>query len=259
MSVGESIPLELDLTYSDGSTAPAYIPASAPANFQSSDTTKLTVNSAGEMQAVAPGQVTVTASYGGYSAQDTVTIGAAGLGPQISSPSTANGTVGTAFNYQITATNSPTGFNATNLPSGLSVDSSGLISGTPTMPGTYSVTTTASNATLYSDTNTLTLTIADPFSGSSLGSGWYYSSWFGTYNTSYYPWIYRTDLGFIYVTASNGDTYLYVDNGSSPMGWLYTNATVYPNVYSFTKGSWLYFSSGSTSFYNYTTQAWETY
>jgi len=40
--------------------------------------------------------------------------------------------VGTAFNYQIVGTNSPTSYNATNLPAGLTVNTStGQITGTP--------------------------------------------------------------------------------------------------------------------------------
>ena len=50
--------------------------------------------------------------------------------PVITSAGSANGTVGTAFSYQITGTNSPTSFNATGLPGGLSVSTStGLILG----------------------------------------------------------------------------------------------------------------------------------
>src|SRR5207253_8305531 len=67
--------------------------------------------------------------------------------PVITSPATATGQVGVAFSYQITATNNPTSFNATGLPAGLSVNTStGLISGTPTTAGTYSVTISATNA-----------------------------------------------------------------------------------------------------------------
>jgi IPT/TIG domain/Putative Ig domain len=67
--------------------------------------------------------------------------------PVITSSGTAGGTVGTAFSYQITATNSPTSFGASGLPTGLTVDTvSGLISGTPTAAGTSSVTLSATNS-----------------------------------------------------------------------------------------------------------------
>src|SRR5439155_26269536 len=77
---------------------------------------------------------------------------------------------GVAFSYQITATNNPTSYNATGLPPGLSVNTStGLISGTPTTAGTYSVTISATNAgSTGSATLTLTIKPAPPVITSSL-------------------------------------------------------------------------------------------
>ena len=50
------------------------------------------------------------------------------------------GQAGFAFTYQITATHTPTSYNAVNLPVGLTVNtSSGLICGTPTSVGTFTV------------------------------------------------------------------------------------------------------------------------
>jgi len=67
--------------------------------------------------------------------------------PVISSSLTDTGTVGTAFNYQITASGSPTSFGATGLPTGLSLNSSsGAITGTPTGAGTSNVTISATNS-----------------------------------------------------------------------------------------------------------------
>lgn len=67
--------------------------------------------------------------------------------PVISSSLTATGTVATAFNYQITASGSPTSFGATGLPTGLSLNSSsGAITGTPTGAGTSNVTISATNS-----------------------------------------------------------------------------------------------------------------
>src|SRR5947208_8716138 len=82
--------------------------------------------------------------------------------PVITSPLTATGQVGVAFSYQITATNSPTSFNATGLPAGLTVNTTnGLISGTPTTAGTYSVTISETNGSGTGNA-TLTLTIKPP-------------------------------------------------------------------------------------------------
>src|SRR5207248_332971 len=68
--------------------------------------------------------------------------------PAITSPLTSQGTVGDFYSYPITATQSPTSFNAVGLPVGLSVDTlSGVISGTPTgTPGTFTVTISATNS-----------------------------------------------------------------------------------------------------------------
>ncbi len=78
--------------------------------------------------------------------------------PVITSGSSAAGNVGGAFSYQITASNSPTSYNAAGLPAGLSVNTStGVISGAPTTTGTSGVTISASNAV---GTGSATLTIA---------------------------------------------------------------------------------------------------
>jgi hypothetical protein len=73
--------------------------------------------------------------------------GATNSAPVITSPLSAQGTVGSAFSYQITASNNPTSYNATPLPPGLSVNTAtGLISGTPTAAGTTNVTISGTNS-----------------------------------------------------------------------------------------------------------------
>jgi hypothetical protein len=81
--------------------------------------------------------------------------------PVITSAGTANGIVGQAFSYQITATNTPTSFAATGLPTGLSLNgTTGLLSGTPTTAGTTTITLTATNAGGTSNPASLTLTVS---------------------------------------------------------------------------------------------------
>jgi hypothetical protein len=95
-----------------------------------------------------------------------ITISAAGSGgantaPVLTSAYAASGTVGTAFYFQITATNSPTSFSALGLPAGLSLNSTtGLISGTPTTAGSPHVQVKASNAAGTSTSATLIITIS---------------------------------------------------------------------------------------------------
>jgi len=102
--------------------------------------------------------VTASNSFGGTSTNVTFAIGPL-LAPVITSATNTNGTVGQVFSYQITASNSPTSFSASNLPAGLSSTSNGLISGIPTTEGTNTVALYASNAAGVGTKN-LTLGIA---------------------------------------------------------------------------------------------------
>jgi len=66
---------------------------------------------------------------------------------------------GDSFNYQITANNTPQSYEASGLPPGLSLDSSsGLISGTPTLAGTYMVAIVA-HGTPKDASGTLRITV----------------------------------------------------------------------------------------------------
>src|SRR5712691_10378578 len=98
---------------------------------------------------------TVRATQFGYSLWEfSVFAGTGGGGGNtvtVTNPGSQTSTVGTAVSKQISATDSASGptltFSATGLPAGLSISSSGLITGTPTTAGSSSVTVTATDTT----------------------------------------------------------------------------------------------------------------
>jgi hypothetical protein len=88
---------------------------------------------------------------------------AIGAGPAvITSATTASATVNVPFTYQMTATNSPIGYVAVNVPAGLTINTSnGQISGTPTAAGSVAIDLSAINsAGALGPTTVLQLTIA---------------------------------------------------------------------------------------------------
>ena len=98
---------------------------------------------------------TVTTEEGG-----TLTGSITNAPPKITTTSLSEGTVNTAYNQPLAADNNPTSWSVTNgtLPDGLTLNSDGTISGTPTAAGTYSFTVTATND-YGSDSKEFTLTI----------------------------------------------------------------------------------------------------
>jgi len=90
--------------------------------------------------------------------------------PVITSATTVTGTLGTAFSYKITASNSPTSYNATGLPSWASIDTNtGAITGISDAIGSTSVTISASNGS-GTGSATLTITIGTPPSITSIAN-----------------------------------------------------------------------------------------
>ena len=115
----------------------------------------------GTPTAVITTSTTITATNAGGTGTGTVTITINAAKPVITS-NTANGTVGAAFSYTISATNNPTSYTATPLPAGLAFNTStGVISGTPTAVATTTVNITATNVT-GTGTGTVTITIVNP-------------------------------------------------------------------------------------------------
>ncbi len=103
--------------------------------------------------------ITLSAKNAGGTGTATLTLTILPTAPVISSAATASGTVGSAFTYQITASNNPTNYSATGLPAGLNLNpATGQITGTPAEAGTFTITLSAKNAG-GTGTATLTLTI----------------------------------------------------------------------------------------------------
>lgn len=103
---------------------------------------------------------TQTSAVPSFRIDDVKLVGDLPVGfPLITSSLNVSNPINTAFNYNITTSNPATSFTASGLPAGLTINTStGLISGTPTIPGNYNVTISASNGT-YTDTRTLKLKI----------------------------------------------------------------------------------------------------
>lgn len=79
--------------------------------------------------------------------------------PEITSAGTATAVKQQVFNYLTTASALPTSFSAEELPKGLTIDEkTGLISGIPQVPGTYTVTVKATN-TAGTANQSVTLTV----------------------------------------------------------------------------------------------------
>ena len=107
---------------------------------------------------------------GRTAAQQTLTFTAVGAATEtvsVNSPGAQAGTVGTAVSLQIGGTDSygkTLTYSASGLPAGLSINASGLISGTPTTAGTSSATITATSGTA-SGSSTFGWTVNAAFNG----------------------------------------------------------------------------------------------
>ncbi len=99
------------------------------------------------------------------------TAGTPSGGVTANNPGSQNGVVGTAAKLQLSASGGSGGYTwtATGLPAGLSISSGGLISGTPTTAGTYSVTATAKDSSGATGSTTFSWTIAPTGGGTCSG------------------------------------------------------------------------------------------
>ncbi len=115
----------------------------------------LSVNSvlgtiSGTPTAVTVSPVSIVLKASNVTGEDTRTITLTVLAPSpvITSAASASGRVNTPFTFAVVATNTPSSYAATGLPPGLVIDgTTGAITGTPTVAGTYSAQLTATNTT----------------------------------------------------------------------------------------------------------------
>ena len=109
-----------------------------------------------------------TGAAGSASFSWTVSPSSSGNTVTVTNPGSQTSTVGTAVSLQISGSDSASGqtltYSATGLPAGLSISSSGLISGTPTTAATSSVTVTATDTTGAKGSTSFSWTV-NPASG----------------------------------------------------------------------------------------------
>lgn len=130
----------------------------------------------------------------------------------------------------------------------------GSVSGYATPASQTVIVSAGTNTTL---TGTYTQQSAGPWqSASNLGSGWEWLSWFGSFCTSYSPWIYHSTLGWLYPYGTSANSIWFYDPQMKAFWW--TSATAYPYVYR-SDGVWLFYEIGSSprKFYNFKTSSWE--
>jgi hypothetical protein len=87
------------------------------------------------------------------------------VAPTITSGTPTDATAGTPYSFPVTATGNPapTYSDGGTLPPGLTINpDTGVISGTPTTPGTTTVTITVDNGTAPPDTETYVVTVRAP-------------------------------------------------------------------------------------------------
>jgi hypothetical protein len=151
-TVGTPVSLQIQATDSSPGQTLTYGATGLPAGLSVSTTSGLIT---GTPTTAANYSVTITATDStGASGSATFSwdiSAATGNTVTVTNPGTQTGTVGTPVSLQISATDSASGqtltFSATGLPAGLSISSSGLITGTPSTAADSSVTVTATDTT----------------------------------------------------------------------------------------------------------------
>ncbi|WP_330347218.1 M4 family metallopeptidase [Streptomyces sp. NBC_00582] len=110
-------------------------------------------------------------AFAGINVGSHITVPSTGV--TVTNPGSQSTTVGTAVSLQVSASSTNSGtltYAASGLPTGLSISSTGLISGTPTTAGTYSTTVTVTDSTGATGTASFTWTVSSSGGGGSCTS-----------------------------------------------------------------------------------------
>ena len=103
---------------------------------------------------------------------------------------------------------------------------------------------------------------ANPFSPSlgilgsavPIGGTWRHLDWFGTFESGNYPWIYHTDLGWIYPVEDVDEVlWLWLPD----VGWGWASSQVFPYIYDSTGKTWLYLDAATGNLYRHNSGNWE--
>jgi chitinase len=153
----------------------------------------------------------------------------------VSSPGNQTGTVGTAASLKVSGTDSASGqtltFSATGLPAGLSISSSGLISGTPTTAATSNVTVTATDTTGAKGSASFTWTVSSTAPPpSSLVNG-------GFETGSLSPWVCQAGDTVVTAPVHSGSYAALISTTNSQTGECDQTVTLSPNT-SYTLTGW---------------------
>ena len=82
--------------------------------------------------------------------------------------------------------------------------------------------------------------MAELFVGAAdLGEGWKFLDWFGSWNDTFFPWIFHLNHSWQFVPeTSTDDSFWAFDLG---LGWLFTTSGLYPNYFSADRNAWTFY------------------